>query len=419
MGRRKPTAIDLCCGVGGMSLGFKQAGFRVVGAFDNEARHIRAYKKNFPSVPALTVDLRRVTGDELMDMVGCKSEVDLVFGGPPCQGFSVGGRRDANDERNQLIYEFARLVRQIKPKYFVLENVNGLMLGHATKMLDSFVHRARLAGYRVVEDIRALNAADFGVPQRRKRAFVIGYRSDMARPAYPEPTPIIDSLGKVYYPVVRDAISDLPTIEEYGELFDEDGYAGPLGEPSHYARLMRGEIKESSDSLPLRSRNGNPLTGCLRTRHNTRSIARFARTLPGCAEPVSRFHRLSYESFAPTIRAGTGTDRGSHTSPRPIHPEYPRCITVREAARLHSYPDWFDFDPRRWHAFRQIGNSVPPRLARMVAREILKTMRLQSKCRGKTHGETNETVRRRPGEPCKVILCRNAHQRHRPKRCRS
>jgi DNA (cytosine-5)-methyltransferase 1 len=162
-------------------------------------------------------------------------------------------------------------------------------------------------------------------------------------------------------------------------LFEEDGYVGALGRPSHYARLLRGEIRESSDVLPLRRRNGHPLTGCLRTRHTERSIARFINTPPGKSEPVSRFHRLTYESLAPTIRAGTGTDRGSHTAPRPIHPRYPRCITVREAARLHSYPDWFKFDSTRWHAFRQIGNSVPPRLARCVAREILTAMASDSR----------------------------------------
>jgi len=374
MRKSRPIAIDLFCGVGGMSLGFKQAGFRVIGAFDSEGRHVKAYKKNFPSMPAFSVDLRRMKGYQLMELIDCRNEIDLVFGGPPCQGFSIGGKRDVNDERNLLIYEFARLVRQIKPKYFVLENVEGLMLGYAKKMLDSFVHRVRLAGYDVVEDIRTLNASDFGVPQRRKRTFVMGYRSDMMRPTYPQHTPIIDQFGKAYYPVVRDAIGDLPVVEEFDELFDEDGYVGTLGEPSHYAKLMRGEIKESSDALPKRRRNGNPLTGCLRTCHTKQSITRFMETAPGKSERVSRFHRLNYESFAPTIRAGTGTDRGSHTSPRPIHPEYPRCITVREAARLHSFPDWFEFHPTRWHAFRQIGNSVPPRMARFVGIEVLKAM---------------------------------------------
>jgi len=371
MGKSEPIAIDLFCGVGGMSLGFKQAGFRIIGAFDREQRHVNAYKKNFPSVPAICADLRHETGESLLGLVGCEQEIDVVFGGPPCQGFSMAGKRDLDDERNLLIFDFIRLVRQIKPKYFVMENVQGLMLGKAAVLLYSFVHRAHLAGYGTVKKVRALNAADFGVPQRRKRTFVIGYRSGLEPPSYPEATPIVDESGRPYSPTVRDAIADLPVIENYDELFEHDGFHGKLGQGSLYALIMRGEVQESSDMLAGRKRNGKSLTGCLRTRHSQESVARFDHTAPGTSEPVSRFHRLDYDSLAPTIRAGTGSDRGSHMAPRPIHPECPRCITVREAARLHSYPDWFEFDPTRWHAFRQIGNSVPPRMARFVAKRIL------------------------------------------------
>lgn len=371
MPAKRPVAIDLFCGAGGMSLGFKQAGFRVVGAFDNEERHVRAYRRNFPETPAYNIDLRETTGDDLLRLLGSSAgEVDLVFGGPPCQGFSVGGKRALDDERNLLIYDFARLVRQIAPRYFVLENVQGLLLGHARSAVDSFVHRVRLGGYRVVEDIRALNAADFGVPQRRHRTFIIGCRSALPVPGYPNPTPIIDESGRPYSPVVRDAISDLPPVDRHEEFFCQDGFGGDLGAPTHYAKLMRGELKEPNDRFRIRAVNGNPLTGCLRTRHAPEIVERFRRTEPGTAEPISRYFRLCYDRVAPTIRAGTGDDHGRHTSPRPIHPEHPRCITVREAARLHSYPDWFQFDPTRWHAFRQIGNSVPPRLARCVGKSI-------------------------------------------------
>ena len=131
MSSRKPVAIDLFCGVGGMSLGFKQAGFRVAAAFDEESRHVRAYKKNFKKSGAFSLDLRRIGGGELLKYVECRDEITLVFGGPPCQGFSVGGKRALDDERNRLIYDFARLVRQIQPKYFVMENVQGLLLGHS------------------------------------------------------------------------------------------------------------------------------------------------------------------------------------------------------------------------------------------------------------------------------------------------
>lgn len=372
MAKKKSVAIDLFCGVGGMSLGFKQAGFRIVGAFDNEPRHIRAYKRNFAGIPAMNVDLSSWSGQDLVRAIdSCDSEIDVVFGGPPCQGFSVGGKRSLDDERNLLVYDFSRLVRQIEPKYFVLENVQGLLIGHARAVVESFCRRIRRAGYKVLEPIRALNAADFGVPQRRRRTFIIGCRTDMALPDYPEATPLVDENGTPYFPTVWDAISDLPNIDCRNELFERDEYKGSLGVPTHYAKLMRSELKEVSDRLPQRHANGHALTGCLRTRHSAAVVARFRATSPGMAEPISRYLRLHCDQVAPTIRAGTDVDHGKHTSPRPIHPKLPRCITVREAARLHSYPDWFQFDPTRWHAFRQLGNSVPPRLARFVARSVL------------------------------------------------
>lgn len=372
MARNKPVAIDLFCGGGGMSLGFKQAGFRIAAAFDNERRHIRAYRANFSNTRANHVDLRHMSGDDLIEKAGLPNlNVDLVFGGPPCQGFSLGGKRSLDDERNLLVYDFVRLIRQIQPKYFVMENVRGLLVGHARLVVTSFCRRARRAGYQVIEPVRTLNAADFGVPQRRKRTFIIGCRADQLLPDYPAPSPIIDEQGVPYSPMVRDAICDLPTVECYEELFDRDNFKGELGQATHYAKLMRAEVKEESDGLPRRYRNGHALTGCLRTRHSAEVIERFRATEPGTAEPISRYIRLHYDRVAHTIRAGTGLDHGKHTAPRPIHPELPRCITVREAARLHSFPDWFRFDSTRWHAFRQIGNAVPPRLARCVAHSIL------------------------------------------------
>ncbi len=372
MATKRPVAIDLFCGAGGMSLGFKQAGFRVAGAFDHEQRHVTTYKQNFPSASAHTVDLADMSGDDLRSIChDADDEIDLVFGGPPCQGFSLGGKRSLDDDRNLMIYRFARLVRELEPKYFVMENVQGLLIGHAREVVKSFVHRVRLAGYRIIDDIRVLNAADYGVPQRRKRTFILGYRGDQEAPNYPTPSPLIDTRGRQYNPVVWDAIGDLPCIEKHDSLFDTDDYTGRLGASSHYAKLMRNEIKEDADALPLRPRNGKPLTGCLRTRHSSKIVRRFRKTRPGTQEPISRYYRLKRDEVAPTIRAGTGSDHGSHTSPRPIHFDYPRCITVREAARLHSFPDWYQFDSTRWHAFRQIGNSVPPRLARCVARSTL------------------------------------------------
>lgn len=353
-----------------MTLGFEQAGFDVLAAFDLEEFNIATHKRNFPDTKAFSVDLARQTGESLCELAGLDDEIDVVFGGPPCQGFSFGGRQDAGDERNLLVFDFARLIRQIQPKYFVMENVKGLLSTKSRPISESFVRRVKKAGYRIVEPICVLNAADFGVPQRRLRTFVLGYRADLPPLSYPETSTIRSRGGRAIRPVVRDAISDLPILEEYEELLDSDIFSAELPKTRNpYARLMRGLTRDPDDRSSIR-KNGKGLTGCLRTHHSAQTVRRFSKTAPGTAEPVSRYIRLSWDDIAPTIRAGTGAERGSHTAPRPIHPEFHRCISAREAARLHSFPDWFHFHGTRWHDFRQIGNSVPPLLARAVAQQV-------------------------------------------------
>lgn len=366
---KRPIAIDLFCGVGGMSLGFEQAGFDVVAGFDAERRHVRAYTENFGARSGFVVDLATSTSTNLLKLAGVKrNDVDLMFGGPPCQGFSNGGTRTQRDPRNEMIGHFARLIHAIRPNYFVMENVDGLLHSPAKRTLQEFLDRIEKSGYDVVEPVKALDASEFGVPQRRRRAFILGYRRGLPPLAYPSPQRPTDNRGRAYSPTVRDAISDLPEVSEYPELAEVDILPkSTLGLPSHYAQLMRGELIDASDRSKYRRRKGRILTGCLATIHSREVVRRFDHTRPGHREPVSRYFRLDLDSYSPTLRAGTDVDHGKHTAPRPIHPVTPRCITTREAARLHSFPDWFSFDATRWHAFRQIGNSVPPRLARAVA----------------------------------------------------
>jgi DNA (cytosine-5)-methyltransferase 1 len=372
----RPTALEIFSGAGGMTLGFEQAGLDVLAAFDLEEVNVATHQANFPGTKAFPVDLSIQTGDSLRSLAKLnKVEIDVVFGGPPCSGFSFGGHQNVDDERNQLVFDFARLVRQLEPKYFVMENVKGLMSAHNRPILDSLVRRVKRAGYRIVEPIRVLNAAHYGVPQRRWRTFVLGYRNDMPPLEYPEPRGWRDASGNEFYPLVRDAISDLPSLEEHENLFASDTFAGYLDPPDNaYASLMRGKLLDKEDKSDRQQPNRNGLTGCFRTKHSKEIIHRFSRTAQGAAEPVSRYIRLAWNDVSPTIRAGTGSDHGSHTAPRPIHPKMPRCISAREAARLHSIPDWFCFHGTRWHDFRQIGNSVPPLLARAVAKNVVKAL---------------------------------------------
>jgi len=349
---RRPTAIDLFCGAGGLSLGFEQSGFKVIAAIDSNPINVSTYSKNFPSATAICADIFELTGEDIRRRCGLlrQQEIDVVFGGPPCQGFSTIGKRDISDPRNALIFEFFRLVAELRPRYFVMENVAGLMYTVSRSVLEQALCGIRDAGYNWISPIQLLDAQEFGVPQRRRRVFVLGSKIGERGASYPRATRNAAT--------VWDAISDLRSLRTARKLYSSDVFEGSLGAPTIYSAKLRSE------------KFSRQLTGCLLCQHRDSVIERFRRTRPGSTEQISRFSRLKKTSVAPTLRAGTPRSHGSFTAARPIHPTQPRCITVREAARLHSFPDWFQFHHTQWHGFQQVGNSVPPLLARAVARAV-------------------------------------------------
>jgi DNA (cytosine-5)-methyltransferase 1 len=286
------------------------------------------------------------------------------------------GKRAFDDPRNSLVYHFVRLVVELRASYFVFENVRGLTVGEHRRFLDEIIQEFRKNDYRVVEDYRVLNSADYGVPQDRQRLFLIGARRGFPLPEYPEPTHALkgksgsDNLFRPSTPTVWDALRDIPEADDFEELLHRDWVKARFKKPTAYSAPLRGEEADRNDYSRPREFDANLLTSSLRTIHTELSRKRFLETRHGDTEPVSRFHKLDPNGVCNTIRAGTASDRGAFTSPRPIHPYSPRCITVREAARLHSYPDWFRFHVTKWHGFRQIGNSVPPLLGRAVASKI-------------------------------------------------
>ena len=170
-------------------------------------------------------------------------------------------------------------------------------------------------------------------------------------------------------PTVWDAIGDLPNADDYEELLLRDWVLTRFKKPSDYAKMLRQKPKGEEKEL---------LSSSLRTIHTRDSIRRFERTEHGGVEPISRFFKLDPNGLCNTLRAGTGSERGAFTSPRPIHPYVPRCITVREAARIHSYPDHFRFHVTKWHGFRQVGNSVPPLLARAVGMSLARALGVET-----------------------------------------
>lgn len=360
---RRPIGIDLFAGAGGLSLGFEQAGFDVAAAVEIDPIHCATHEHNFPHTTTICASVTTLTGDDIRRRAGLgDTDIDVVFGGAPCQGFSLMGKRAMDDPRNQLVFHYVRIIEELRPKYFVFENVKGLTLGQHAKFLDELIAALGNVGYDVVLPYKVLNAADYGVPQDRRRLFLLGARRGLATPNYPHPLAIRVN--------VDDAIGDLPDADAFDELRDSDSVRLKWKTKSLYARRLRGLAVDDNDFAYERVFDNNTLTASLRTEHSLLSQSRFAATAHGQTEPISRFRKLPPNGLCNTLRAGTDSARGAFTSPRPIHPKSPRVITVREAARLHSFPDWFRFHTTKWHGFRQIGNSVPPLLARAVAAEI-------------------------------------------------
>lgn len=384
--KKRPIAVDLFAGAGGMTLGFEQAGFDVLAAVELDPIHCIIHKFNFPFWTVLCRSVEDITGSEIRNSSKIKNqEIDVVFGGPPCQGFSLIGKRSFDDPRNSLVFHFIRLVIDLQPKYFVMENVKGMTVGKHKEFIAEIITKFENSGYQVNHKYQVLNAANYGVPQNRERLFLLGCRQDLELPKYPEKitnpaklnTKIKNQLKIPATPTVLEALQDLPEIENYPELYQQDWVLAEFGKPSKYGSKMRNLSRDKNNYSYPRKFDNCILTSSLRTKHSPESVERFAATPHGKNEPISRFYKLDPNGLCNTLRAGTASNKGAFTSPRPIHPFKPRCITVREAARLHSFPDWFRFHPTKWHGFRQIGNSVPPLLAQAVAAEIIQVLNVK------------------------------------------
>lgn len=372
----RPIGIDLFAGAGGMSLGFEQAGFDVVAAVEVDPVHAAVHSFNFPDCAVLARSVTGLSGAAIRKAAGIGTKkVDVVFGGAPCQGFSLIGQRVLDDPRNSLVREFVRIVVELDASYFVFENVKGLTVGRHKAFLEELISLFQERGYQVLLPWKVLDAADFGVPQHRQRLFLIGAKKGNKLPSYPaaltRPADRLASDSLPVGPTALDALGDLPNADNFGVLDGSDEVAvNAWGRPSPYARYMRCLDNNAWHFGHVRNWNPAILTSSARTTHTDISMRRFAATDPGEVEPISRFFKLHPKGLSNTLRAGTDGARGAFTSPRPIHYKYPRCITVREMARLHGFPDWFRFNGTKWHGARQIGNAVPPPLARAVASQV-------------------------------------------------
>lgn len=343
--RKRFKALDLFCGCGGLSVGLKSAGFQVLGAIDYDHTAISSYKVNHPNVKTWNMDIRNLAGDEIRNELRLSvGELDLLAGCPPCQGFSTlrtkNGSIKTEDEKNDLIFEFIRLVEQLKPKTILVENVPGLATD--ARMQEVKFTLTKLGYYVDDTCIKVLNAADYGVPQRRKRMVMIASKFGF-----------IKSVEKFRIKLtVRDAIFNLPV-------------PGNSGDPLH--DLLNIHSEEVLTRIKKIPKNGG-----------SRKDLPVEDQLP-CHKKIDGFKniygRMRWEDVAPTITSGCTTP----SKGRFLHPEQDRAITLREAALLQGFPKdyYISLERGKTNASLQIGNAIPPRFVESHARRIYKHL-LQS-----------------------------------------
>lgn len=373
--KSEKTVVDLFCGVGGFSLGAARAGFKLMGSVDWDKDAMRMHQINFPGFNHWLTDITKIDGEDLRKYFTFE-QVDGVIGGPPCQGFSRMGHQRVDDARNNLFVKFFSLVAELKPNFFLAENVLGLLDEKNRPLVDRALDFVR-NDYSVLEPI-VLKASDFGVPTSRTRVFFFGYKKSLGLCV--TKAEILKGMLSSKKVKVSDALIGLPirihaknstanlngwrtlsgTFYPKGFYFDRIAGHRPVGvgDPDAVRRLM--------DCAEVSGNQG--------TVHKNEVKLRWHKLAQGKQDPVSKARRLELNGYCHTIRAGTGRDKGSFQSLRPIHPTLDRVITPREAARLQSFPDWFQFDQTKWQSFRQIGNSVCPVLAEKVLVSIKKLM---------------------------------------------
>lgn len=373
---QQPILVDLFCGCGGFGLGAELAGFHTIVAVDVDTTLQSAYKNNFPNTNVMAADLSAMNKAD-WDLVIKGRQVDGVIGGPPCQGYSRMGAGDVNDPRRKLLKDFFRHVNILNPKFFVMENVEGLMDQKNRPQLDdalSIVNKK----YVMLEPT-VFDASDYGAATQRKRVIVIGY--DPSRMFSLELSQFQYKQSKI---TVADAIRDLPMPIFQSKNRADFGYAQypSIAKLSPYAIEMRRPAPNGLGNVQAKEElKKGRVSGLFTTIHSEKVQKRYEDIPQGKVDPVSRSKKLEWAGLCPTLRAGTGADKGSHQAVRPLHPEQGRVITVREAARLQGFPDWFTFHPTKWHSFRMIGNSVSPIISKQILSVIYQAVATKDKAK--------------------------------------
>lgn len=372
----KPTAISLFAGAGGCSLGFCQAGFEIRFATDINSDAVESYRRNFPCTQCDSADIRNLSATNILERTGMRSgEVDILLGGPPCQGFSSAGGKAGDDPRNSLLSHYIRLLEGIRPKWFVMENVEGLLTNgggiHVRDALAAFL----AAGYSV--NLEKMYSQGYGVPQRRKRVLIVGNRlgHDFL---FPETvTRMTGNIFRKGEATFSSTLDDLPLAGK----FKNERLPYCLAPQNELQRYLRNNTDSVTDhyatelSEVQRERVQSLLPGQTmkdlpdHLQHDSFRRRAFRRVKDGT--PVEKrggapsgLKRLFANEPALTITSAATREF--------VHPTEDRLLTLRECARLQTFPDSFEFVGSSASRIQQIGNAIPPILARTVAEHIAK-----------------------------------------------
>lgn len=345
MSEQKYNVLDLFCGCGGLSLGFEEAGYNVLLGIDIWEDALKTYAYNHKYSKTLCADMSTLHGEDVKDIIGDNS-VDVIIGGPPCQGFSIAGKRIVNDDRNKLYKGFVRMVEYFKPKAFVMENVPNILSIGDGAVRETIINDFKSLGYTV--ETKVLTASDYGVPQNRRRAVFVG----LTKGNFDFDIPM--AAEKV---TTKEALSDLP------EQSIEDGGKYSVESTSGYQKLMR------INSIGVYNHEV--------TQHNEQTVRIISmvpdggnyKDLPKEFQETRKVHiawtRLN--SKRPSITIDTG--HRHH-----FHYKWNRVPTVRESARIQSFPDDFIFLCSKTSQYKQVGNAVPPLMAKAIAEQLKKQL---------------------------------------------
>lgn len=353
------NVLDLFCGCGGISAGFQLAGFKIAGGIDSNADSVKTYALNFPKAKAFCEDLLTFDDQKIFKEFG-KLNISVVVGGPPCQGFSNANRwqKEVDDPRNKLFYEYLRFVKVLKPKIVVIENVRGILSKDGGYAKDRIIKLISDLDYKVSCEV--LNASDYGVPQNRFRAFFIAIRNDISANSFD-----FNNLKKLPKISVKDAIGELYKFEKsknsahkltnepdssyrkYLRSINNMIFNHPIVYPAEVTKLKISHVPQGGNWANI------PPELFQNDRNNRHSSA---------------FKRLKETDCSVTIDTGN-----AHSNY--FHPKFNRIPTVREASRIQSFKDDFIFTGTRSSQYRQVGNAVPPLLAKAIAIEIKKILK--------------------------------------------